>query len=165
MLQEKNMISKVLNFVYNTSKQPILLKDLLVASRQFNNGMEVDAGRLGFRLKLARAYFVYIVLILAILIPISLLTHKTLAIIDPHISIVGGMVVTALIFIGFNFFRDKIKEMMTQEVIKKAWRVHFPFFAYEEYSKKVNQIFEEAMREEIPKRDLQKYILDKVSTL
>ncbi|RBQ31788.1 hypothetical protein CRU92_06140 [Arcobacter sp. FW59] len=165
MLQEKNMISKVLNFVYNTSKQPILLKDLLVASRQFNNGMEVDAGRLGFRLKLARAYFVYIVLILAILVPISLLTHKTLAIIDPHISIVGGMVVTALIFIGFNFFRDKIKEMMTQEVIKKAWRVHFPFFAYEEYSKKVNQIFEEAMREEIPKRDLQKYILDKVSTL
>ncbi|QKF58291.1 hypothetical protein [Aliarcobacter lanthieri] len=165
MLQDKNILNRVLNFVYNTSKQPILLKDLLVASRQFNNGMEVDAGRLGFRLRLARAYFVYILLILAVIIPISLLTHKTLAIIDPHISILGGMIVTALIFIGFNFFRDKIKEMMTKEVIKKAWRVHFPYFAYEEYSKKVNEIFEQAMREEIPKRDLQKYILDRVSTL
>jgi len=165
MLQEKNILNKALNFIYHTSKQPTLLKDLLVASRQFNNGMEVDAGRLGFRLRLARAYFVYVSLVLVVLVPISLITHKPLAKIDSHISILGGMIITALVFIGFNFFNDKIKELMTKETIKKAWRVHFPFFAYEEYNKKVNEIFEEAMKDEVPKRDLQKYILDRVSTL
>lgn len=165
MAREKNIIKSVLNFVYSTSKQPVLLKDMLIASRQHNNGMEVDSGRLGFRIRLTRAYIVFIGIVLAILIPISLLTHKPLANIDSHISIIGAMAITALIFMGFNFYKDKLKEMMTKEVIKDAWKIHFPFFSYEEYSVKVNEFFEQAMRDEISKRDLQKYILDRLSTL
>lgn len=165
MLKEKNIKNKVLEYIYTTSKQPILLKDMLVTNRQFNNGMQVDPGRLGFRLKLARAYFIYILIVLAILVPISLLTHKALAKIDPHISILGGMVITAVIFIGFNFFRDKMRDIMTKELIKKSWKLHFPFFSYEEYSTKIDEIFEKAMREEISKKDLEKYILDKLTTI
>ncbi|QKF74274.1 putative membrane protein [Aliarcobacter faecis] len=164
-MKEKNLFNRVLNYIYNTSKQPILLKDMLVASVQFNNGMEVDSSRLGFRLRLTRAYIVYIALVLAIIVPISLLTHKSLAKIDSHISIVGGMVITALIFMGFNYFMDLLKTSMTKATIKKAWSLHFPFFAYEEYSTKVNEIFENAMREEVSKRDLQKYILDRLAKI
>jgi len=165
MPKTKNIFNKILNYVYTTSKQPVLLKDLLVASRQFLNGMEVNGTRLGFRLKLTRAYIVYIAIILIILIPISLITHGLLAKIDSHISIVGGMVITALIFMGFNYFRDMLQNKMTIASIKKAWQLHFPFFAYEEYSLKVNEFFEKAMREEISKRDLQKYILDRLANL
>ena len=110
MNREKNIKNYILNYIYATSKQPILLKDMLVASVQYRNDMEVDSSRLGFRLRLTRAYLVYVWLVLAVLLPISLLTHKLLAKIDAHISIVGGMIITALIFMGFNYFKDIVKK-------------------------------------------------------
>ena len=134
MSKEKTIKNKLLEYVYTISKQPILLKDLLVANRQHNDGMHVDPAKLGFRIRLIRAYIVYIGIVLAIIVPISLLTHKPLAKIDPHISILGAMVITAVIFIGFNFFRDKMRDTMTKELIVRSWKLHFPFFSYEEYS-------------------------------
>ncbi|MDD2291028.1 MAG: hypothetical protein PHV52_02005 [Aliarcobacter sp.] len=163
MSKEKTIKDKVLEYIYTISKQPILLKDLLVANRQHNDGMHVDPAKLGFRIRLIRAYQVYIGIVLAILVPISLLTHKPLAKIDPHISILGAMAITAAIFIGFNFFRDRMRDTMTKELIKRSWKLHFPFFSYEEYSSKINEIFEKAMREEVSKRDLEKYILENLS--
>lgn len=163
MSKEKTIKNKLLEYVYTISKQPILLKDLLVANRQHNDGMHVDPAKLGFRIRLIRAYIVYIGIVLAIIVPISLLTHKPLAKIDPHISILGAMVITAVIFIGFNFFRDKMRDTMTKELIIRSWKLHFPFFSYEEYSSKIDEIFEKAMKDEISKRDLEKYILENLS--
>ena len=149
MSKEKTIKDKILEYVYTISKQPILLKDLLVANRQHNDGMHVDPAKLGFRIRLVRAYIVYIAIVLGILVPISLLTHKPLAVIDPHISIVGAMVITAAIFIGFNFFRDRMRDTVTKELIKRSWKLHFPFFSYEEYSLKIDNIFDQAMSDEI----------------
>lgn len=163
MSKEKTIKNKLLEYVYTISKQPILLKDLLVANRQHNDGMHVDPAKLGFRIRLIRAYIVYIGIVLAIIVPISLLTHKPLAKIDPHISILGAMVITAVIFIGFNFFRDKMRDTMTKELIIRSWKLHFPFFSYEEYSSKIDEIFEKAMKDEVSKRDLEKYILENLS--
>lgn len=163
MLYLKNILDKILNYIYNTSKQPILLKDMLVASKQFIYGMEVDSSRLGFRLNLTKAYFVYVCFISAILVPIALCSHTSLAMIDSHISILGSVIVTALVFMGFNYFKDILHNSMAKLTIKKAWKLHFPYFSYEEYGKKVNEIFENAMREEISKRDLQKYILERLA--
>ena len=152
MSKEKTFKNRVLEYVYIISKQPILLKDLLVANRQHNEGMHVDPAKLGFRIRLTRAYTLYVAIVLAILVPISLLTHKPLAKIDPHISIVGAMIITAAIFIGFNFFRDKLRDIVTKELIKRSWKLHFPFFSYEDYSIKIDSIFEKAMKEEISKK-------------
>ncbi|MBP9491496.1 MAG: hypothetical protein KBE77_08605 [Aliarcobacter sp.] len=163
MSKEKTIKNKILEYVYTISKQPILLKDLLVANRQHNDGMHVDPAKLGFRIRLIRAYQVYIGIVLGILVPISLLTHKPLAKIDPHISILGAMAITAIIFIGFNFFMDRMRDSVTKELIKRSWKLHFPFFTYEEYSLKIDKIFEQAMRDEISKRDLEKYILENLS--
>lgn len=163
MTKEKTFKKKILDYIYNTSKQPILLKDLLVANRQHNEGMHVDPAKLGFRIRLVRAYIVYIAIVLAILVPISLLTHKPLAKIDPHISIIGAMIITAAIFIGFNFFRDKMRDVITKELIRRSWKLRFPFFSYDEYSKKIDEIFEKSLKDEVSKRDLEKYILDNLS--
>ncbi|MDZ7817735.1 MAG: hypothetical protein U5K55_03540 [Aliarcobacter sp.] len=163
MSKEKTLKNRVLEYVYTISKQPVLLKDLLVANRQHNDGMHVDPAKLGFRIRLIRAYIVYIALVLVILVPISLLTHKPLAKIDPHISILGAMVITAAIFMGFNFFRDRMRDSITKELIKRSWRLHFPFFSYDEYSQKIDDIFEKSLKDEITKRDLEKYILDNLS--
>ena len=163
MSKEKTFKNRILEYVYIISKQPILLKDLLVANRQHNEGMHVDPAKLGFRIRLSRAYFLYVAIVLGILVPVSLLTHKPLAKIDPHISIVGAMIITAAIFIGFNFFRDKLRDVVTKELIKKSWKLHFPFFSYEEYSKKIDEIFESSIKDEVTKRDLEKYILEKLT--
>ena len=163
MSKEKTFKNRILEYVYIISKQPILLKDLLVANRQHNEGMHVDPAKLGFRIRLTRAYTLYVAIVLGILVPISLLTHKPLAKIDPHISIVGAMIITAAIFIGFNFFRDKLRDVVTKELIKRSWKLHFPFFSYEEYSKKIDEIFESSIKDEVTKRDLEKYILDKLT--
>ena len=165
MSKEKNIKNTLLEYIYIISKQPILLKDLLVANRQHNEGMHVDPAKLGFRIRLVRAYIVYIGIVLAVIIPISLLTHKPLAKIDAHISILGSMIITAVIFIGFNFFRDRLRDTITKELIKRSWKLHFPFFSYEEYSSKIDEIFGKAMKYEVSKRDLEKYILDKLTTI
>ena len=163
MSKEKTIKNKILEYVYTISKQPILLKDLLVANRQHSDGMHVDPAKLGFRIRLVRAYIVYIGLVLAVVVPISLLTHKPLAKIDAHISIIGAMIITAAIFIGFNFFRDRMRDSITKELIKRSWKLHFPYFSYEEYSEKIEEIFEKSIKEEITKRDLEKYIKDNLS--
>lgn len=163
MSKEKTIKNRVLEYIYTISKQPVLLKDLLVANMQYLDGMHVDPAKLGFRIRLIRAYIVYIEIVLAILIPISLLTHKPLAKIDSHISIIGAMVITAAIFIGFNFFRDKMRDIMTKELIKRSWKLRFPYFSYEDYSEKVNEIFVNSIKDEVSKRDLEKYILENLS--
>ena len=160
MQNEKTLTDKILGYIYVLSKQPLLLRDLLDANRQYNEGMHVDPSKLGFRLKLSRAYFVYLLIVLAILIPISLITHTPLARIDTHISILGAMLITAAIFIGFNFFIAQMRDIITLRQIKKSWRLRFPYFSYEEYNHKVEEIYQKAIKEEISKRDLERYILD-----
>lgn len=160
MTKEKSLKEKILDYIYILSKQPLLLRDLLEANRQFNEGMHADPAKLGFRLKLSRAYLVYILIVLAILIPLSAILHKPLANIDPHISILGAMVITAAIFIGFNFFLAKMRDEITYKQIKRSWALRFPYFPYEEYNKKIEEIYLKAIKKEISKRDLEKYILD-----
>jgi hypothetical protein len=163
MTKEKTIKQRILEYIYIISKQPVLLKDLLIANRQHKDGMHVEPARLGFRLKLTRAYFLYISIILGILVPISILTHKSLAKIDSHISIVGAVIITAIIFIGFNFFIARMRDAITIELIKRSWMLRFPYFPYEEYSSKIEDIFDASLKEEVSKRDLERYILKKLS--
>ena len=62
------------------------------------------------------------------------------------------MIITAAIFIGFNFFRDRMRDSITKELIKRSWKLHFPYFSYEEYSEKIEEIFEKSIKEEISQR-------------
>ena len=160
MSENKTLKNRLLDYLYILSKQPILLRDLLDANRQFNEGMHVDPAKLGFRLRLSRAYTVYIFLVLAIIVPLSLITHRPLAKIDSHVSILGAMIITALIFIGFNFFRAKMRDVITLRQIKKSWQLRFPYFPYEEYRYKIEEIYQHAIKDEISKKDLERYILD-----
>jgi len=163
MSKDKTLKTKLLEYIYIISKQPMLLRELLIANRQYKEGMHVDPSKLGFRLNLSRAYLVYIGMVLAILVPVSAFTHKALAKIDSHISIIGAMLITAAIFIGFNFFRAKMRDAISLVMIKKSWKLHFPYFPYDEYSKKIEEIFEQSLKDEVSKRDLERYILDNLS--
>ncbi|RXJ85634.1 hypothetical protein [Arcobacter sp. CECT 8985] len=154
---------KIIDYVFTVSKQPILLKDLLIANAQYNEKLHVDPVRLGFRLKVGRAYLLYILFVILFLVPFTAITHRLFAELDPHVSILVAMVLTAVIFIFFNFFRVWLVDEVALSQIKKGWQVHFPFFPYKEYSEKIDKIFTKANKLELPKRELEKYILDNLS--
>jgi len=58
----------VISYIYNISKQPVKLHELLEANALFNEGMKLDGTRLGFRLRTGRAYVVFIFLIHIVII-------------------------------------------------------------------------------------------------
>ena len=81
---------------------------------------------------------------------------------DFHFSVLGSVLVTSVVFIGFNFFKSWIRSGITHKLIKKAWLVHFPYFAYDKYSTKVEKIYNESLKSEVSKKDLQLYVMDKL---
>jgi hypothetical protein len=43
------------------------------------------------------------------------------------------------------------------------WKLHFPLFPYEEYNKKVDEIYKKSISLNISKTELQRYIMDELS--
>ncbi len=151
--------NNIIDYVYTISKHPVLYRDLLRANLLFNEGMYVDPGILNFRKNLKKQYIAYALLCLAVFLPLLLVSHTLLTKLDFHISILGTIAVTASVFIGFDFFNIWTRDAITQKLIKKAWQVHFPYFPYEKYSQKVEILYQKALKEEIPKKKLEQFIL------
>lgn len=154
---------KIVNYVYRISKQPVLYRDLLRANCLFNEDMYVDPGILNFRKNLTKAYMAYGIICACILLPLLLLTHAIFAKLDFHISLVGTIFATSAVFVGFNFFNVWIRKAITKKLIKRAWKIHFPYFPYEKYSEKVEIIYQKAKKEEVLRKDLEKYVLDNLT--
>lgn len=161
---KKSIKEKILSCVFKTSNQPILFKDLLSANSHYNEGMYVDEGKLGFRMNIVKAYLVYFAICAIVVIPLIGITHYFLKHINFHISILGTVLVTAAVFIGFDFFKAWLRDTITLKQIKKGWMIHFPYFTYEKYNKKVEEIYNEALKKEVAKKDLEQYVLDAIVT-
>ncbi|MBP3676221.1 MAG: hypothetical protein J6I71_07070, partial [Campylobacter sp.] len=61
-----------------------------------------------------------------------------------------------------DYFRIWTRRLISLELIRDAWKVHFPYFPYEKYSQKIEIIYNEAMKHEVSRKDLEKYVLDKL---
>jgi len=154
---------KIISYIYNVSKQPVKLDKLLDANLLFNEGMKLDGTKLGFRLKLGKAYVVFLFLAHIIIIPIAYISHEIFKNLDCHASIVVAIFFTALLFGIFSFFKEWTRDCVTKQRIKQMWSLHFPHFPYEEFNKEVSNIYEQALKEEIKHADLERYILNKLS--
>lgn len=153
----------IIKFVFIVSDQPILFRDLLQANSLNQEKMHVDPSKLGFRLKISRAYFVFAIFVVIFTVLFTGIAHGIFAKLDSHISILIASAITAAIFVLFNTFKDTLLEIMTRRRIKQAWKLHFPFFPYEEYSVTVSHLYNEAIKNEVPKKDLELYIINKLS--
>jgi hypothetical protein len=153
----------IISYVYIISKQPVKLTELLSANRSFNEGLLLDGTRLGFRLKLGRAYLVFLLLVNFVLLPFAIIGHEVFQLADCHISIFIVIIATGLIFASFTLFRDWLTEEVALMRIKMMWQLHFPLFDYIEYSQEINEIYIQSINENIKKQDLEKYILDKIA--
>ena len=153
----------IIQYVYIISRQPVKLQDLLIANRSYNEGLHLDGRWLGFRLKLGRAYLVFLLLVNFVLLPVALIGHSIFALADCHISIFIVIIVTGLIFASFNLFKDWLTDAVALMRIKMMWSLHFPLFEYDEYNKEINDIYIQSIVQNVKKQDLEKYILDKIA--
>ena len=160
----ENIKLKVISYIYNISKQPVKLNQLLHANLLFNEGMKLDGTKLGFRLRIGRAYVVFLLLAHFVIIPVAILTHNLFQILDCHASIVLAVFFTALLFGMFSFFKEWTRDCVTKQRIKQMWSLHFPHFPYDEYNKEVSEIYQISINEEIKQSDLERFILDKLSS-
>ncbi len=160
----ENLKLNVISYIYNISKQPIKLGKLLEANQLFNEGMKLDGTKLGFRLKLGKAYIVFLLLAHFIIVPIALISHNLFQVLDCHASIVLAVFFTALLFGIFSFFKEWTRDCVTKERIKQMWVLHFPHFPYDEYNDEVLNIYQRSLEDEIKAKDLERYILDKLSS-
>lgn len=151
-----------LDFLFKISDQPVLLRDLLEANALFNEGMLVDPAKLNYKFKTLNAYVYYGILCSFVLLPLLLLTHYFFTLLDFHISIVSAVLVTAFVFIAYDLFKIYTRKIISKRLIQKAWNNHFPYFAYEKYSKIAEEIYKQALKDEIPKASLEKYVLEKI---
>jgi hypothetical protein len=154
---------KIISYIYNISKQPVKLDKLLEANYLFNEGMKLDGTKLGFRLKIGKAYIVFLLLAHIIIIPVAFISHEIFIHLDCHASIVLAVFFTALLFGMFSFFKEWTRDCVTKQRIKHMWSLHFPHFPFDEFSKDVAEIYDEAMKEDIKHADMEMYILDKLS--
>ena len=150
----------IVDYVYKVSKQPVTLKDLLSANALYNEGMYVDPAKLNFRMDITKAYIAYGILAFLVLVPLLAITHAVFANLDFHISIIGTILATSSVFIGFFFFKHCIRDKITLRLIQQAWKIHFPYFPYDKYSTIVEEIYNEAIKKEIPKKELERYVMD-----
>lgn len=149
-----------LNLLFQTSSKSVRFDDLLEANALFNEGMLVDPSKLNFKLKLFNSYLVYFTLCALVLCPLLAITHYFFTTIDFHISIISTIGVTACVFIFYDMFRVYTRKLISKELIMKAWQTHFALFPYEQYSKIIEKIYNEALEKEIPRSSLEIYVLE-----
>ncbi|EGK8261106.1 hypothetical protein L1F82_000407 [Campylobacter coli] len=150
------------NFLFKISDQPVLLRDLLEANALFNDGMLVDPSKLNFNFKIFNSYIYFGIFCALVLLPLLLITHYLFTRLDFHISIISAVAVTACVFISYDIFKVYARKMISKKLIQKAWALHFPYFSYEKYSIMAGNFYKEALKEEIPKANLEQYVLEKI---
>lgn len=160
------MLDKIQNFiikkVFVVSRQPVLLKDLLEANLLFNEGMHIDPAKLNFKFNYKNLYLIYSLFCFVIFWIIMIISHELFEKADFHFSVLATATMTSVVFIGFDFFRIWARKKISFIRIKEAWEIHFPYFPYEKYSKPVEKIYEEALKSEIHKKDLENFVLEKI---
>lgn len=154
----------LISFIYKISNQPVKLDKLLEANLLYQEGMKLDGSKLGFRIRLARAYIVFLILAHIIIAPIAYSFHEIFQVLDCHASIFIAIFFTALLFGLFNFFKDWTNDCVAKQRIKKMWYLHFPHFPYDDFAKEVASIYEKAKEEDIKHSDLERFILDNLSS-
>ena len=159
---QKFVRSTINPFVFKISEQPMRFQELMNANKIYNDGMNLEYNMTGFRVRLARVYLVFTILILLIVTPLSAIFHSLLAKIDCHALIISSIVFTILLFSTFALFKSWLIEQVSKQLIMEAWKNHFPHFDYKKNSQKVSRIYAEALENGIKNKDLQHHIITKM---
>lgn len=161
----KSFLTKhIVPYVFSLTHQKLLFRELLKANKAYDDGLTLEGNIPGFRLKIGRAYLVFIIGLHTALIPLVAIFHKWLAKIDCHALIVLSVVLTWVFFVSFSIFRTLLVDLVAKKIITQAWGIHFPHFDYEKYHKLVSRLYGEAVEKELPKKELELFIINGIVT-
>jgi len=153
---------KIIPYVFTLSDGPMLFRDLLKTNKMYQEGLKLEGKIPGFRLSIGRSYLVFIALWHLILLPASALFHTVLAKIDCHLLILMAILFTGMFFATYAIFKEYLIDTVALRIIRTAWENHFPHFDYNLHAKEVAKIYSEALEKEIPHKNMQLYILDRL---
>lgn len=159
----KNLKNRLITLLYIKSSQPIHFEELLKANLILQEGIIPSERLLKYRVLLGRAYLSFILISHAFIIPAVGLMHNTFATMDCHLSIILAVAFTGIFFATFTIYKEWLYEAISKVIIKDAWKLHFPHFDYKDYHKKVALLYDETLRNKIPKHEVQMYILDSLA--
>ncbi|KFN38684.1 MAG: hypothetical protein JU82_10570 [Sulfuricurvum sp. MLSB] len=153
---------KIVPYIFTLSDDPMLFRDMLNTNKMYQDGLKLEGKIPGFRLSIGRSYIVFIALWHLILFPASAIFHSVLAKIDCHLLILMAILFTGMFFATYAMFKEYLIDTVALRIIKKAWENHFPHFDYDLHAKEVAKIYSEALDKEVPHKNLQLYILDRL---
>lgn len=153
---------KIIPYVFSLSDGPMLFRDLLKTNKMYQEGLKLEGKIPGFRLSVGRSYLVFIAIWHMILLPSSAIFHKVLAKIDCHLLILMAILFTGMFFATYAIFKEYLIDTVALKIIKNGWENHFPHFDYELHAKEVAKIYSEALEKEVPHKNMQLYILDRL---
>lgn len=155
---------KIIPYVFTLGDGPMLFRDLLKANQMYQDGLKLEGKIPGFRLSIGRSYIVFIALWHLIILPASVIFHSMLAKIDCHLLIIMAVLFTGMFFATYAIFKEFLIDAVAVKIIKNGWENHFPHFDYDLHAKEVAKIYSEALDKEIPHKNMQLYILDRLVT-
>ena len=153
---------KIIPYIFTLSDAPLRFRDLLQTNKMYQDGLKLEGKIPGFRLSIGKSYIVFIALWHLILIPASAVLHSALAKINCHLLIIMAVLFTGMFFASYAMFKEYLTDKVALKIIKKGWENHFPHFDYDLHAKEVAKIYSEALEKEVPNKNLQLYILDRL---
>jgi hypothetical protein len=96
------------------------------------------------------------------MLPPAALFHVKLVKIDCHLLIIMAVLFTGMFFAMYAIFKEYLIDTVADKILKKGWENHFPHFNYDLHAVEVAAIYSEALEKEIPHKELQLYILEKL---
>jgi hypothetical protein len=156
---------KILPFMFAISNKPVSFAELLEANKQVADSIIPNSTILGFRMKAGKSYLVFLLLSHFVIIPVILILHNLFKYADCHLSILLAILFTGLFFISFTLFKEYIIDKMSLRQLKIAWRIHFPFFEFENYHRVVASIYLDAINKKISKSQLEFFVFEELSKI
>jgi len=156
------MDEKIIPYVFTLSDAPMLFRDLLRTNKMYQEGLKLEGNIPGFRFSVGKSYIVFIALWHIVMLPLAFLFHKALAKIDCHLLIIMAVVFTGMFFAMYAIFKEYLIDTVAHKILKRGWGNHFPHFDYTLHAKDVTAIYSEALEKEIPHKEMQLYILEKL---
>ncbi|MCX6074797.1 MAG: hypothetical protein NTY39_10790 [Campylobacterales bacterium] len=156
------MDEKIIPYVFTLSDSPMLFRDLLRTNKMYQDGLKLEGNIPGFRFSVGKSYIVFIALWHIIMLPPAALFHAKLIKIDCHLLIIMAVLFTGMFFAMYAIYKEYLIDLVAHQILKRGWENHFPHFDYDLHAGDVAKIYSEALEKEIPHKELQLYILEKL---
>ncbi|MCK9373207.1 MAG: hypothetical protein M0P91_08410 [Sulfuricurvum sp.] len=153
---------KIIPYIFTLADGPLLFRDLLKTNKMYQDGLKLEGKIPGFKMSVGRSYIVFIIIWHLIVLPTSAIFHKTLIKIDCHLLIIMAVLFTGMFFATYAIFKEYLLDTVALKIIKSAWENHFPHFDYDLHAKEVAKIYSDALEKEIPHKNMQLYIMERL---